>query len=218
MRVGRREVWTSPGASSVQERHRLWRLRVGRCGAHPKHVPHVCDAGRVPARDVGVEIAHAKEELIHACDCRDAPAGDGAVRRSGGSRVGIVGFDRRPQGGHVRKGVGWRRGRRSGRRIRRVGRRRGWRQRGWRQRRRRRWRRRACAQTAPLHTVLAVKRGVARPRTTDEELVRVGQPVRALRSRTGSMGGGWETGGHVQAARRKAPTVGTEGRERAERT
>ena len=29
---------------------------------------------------------------------------------------------------------------------------------------------------------------------------------------------GWEAGGHVQAARRQAPTVGTEGRARAERT
>ena len=38
------------GASSVQLRPRLWGLRVGRCAAHVKHGPHVCDAVRVEAQ------------------------------------------------------------------------------------------------------------------------------------------------------------------------
>ena len=38
------------GASSVQERPRLWGLRVGRCGAHVEHGLHSRDAGRVEAQ------------------------------------------------------------------------------------------------------------------------------------------------------------------------
>eukprot|EP00964_Phaeocystis_antarctica_P039559 scaffold22637_cov41-Phaeocystis_antarctica.AAC.3 len=146
---------------------------------------HVCDAGSVPARYVCVELDQVPEEIGHVCDCRDTPARDGAVRRSGGRRVGVIGFDRRLQGALVREGVGWRRGRRRlWRRIRRVGRRR---QRRRRQGRRRR-RRRARAQAAPSRTVPSDKLGVARPCATGEDLVCVGQRVRALPSRSGSIG------------------------------
>ena len=60
MRAGGREgVGRRQRCKQRAGRHRLWGVRVGRCGAHQKHGPHVGDAGRVPARDVGVEIAHA---------------------------------------------------------------------------------------------------------------------------------------------------------------
>ena len=70
MRAGGREgVGRRQRCKQRAGRHRLWGVRVGRCGAHLKHGLHVGDAGRVPARDVGVETVHAKEEPIHACDC-----------------------------------------------------------------------------------------------------------------------------------------------------
>ena len=75
----------------------------GTRGAHVKHLLHGCDAGGVPARYVCVELGQAVEEPGHVCDCRDAPARDGAVRRSGGSRVGVIGDDRRLQGGRGRE-------------------------------------------------------------------------------------------------------------------
>eukprot|EP00964_Phaeocystis_antarctica_P118752 scaffold82504_cov48-Phaeocystis_antarctica.AAC.1 len=59
----------------------------------------------------------APEELTHVGDGRDAPVGDGSVRRNGGSRVSVEGLDRRLQGGLGREGVcegagRWRRRRR----------------------------------------------------------------------------------------------------------
>eukprot|EP00964_Phaeocystis_antarctica_P061808 scaffold36956_cov62-Phaeocystis_antarctica.AAC.6 len=63
-------AWSSGGgAGSVQggpNRGGCWQ---GARGAHPKHVPHVCDARGVPARYVCVELVQAFEELVHACDC-----------------------------------------------------------------------------------------------------------------------------------------------------
>eukprot|EP00964_Phaeocystis_antarctica_P089533 scaffold57163_cov58-Phaeocystis_antarctica.AAC.2 len=98
-------------------------------GAHPEHVAHVRDAGRVPAGNVRVEVLQVVEEEAHVGDARDVPVGDGAVRRNGGCRVSVDRLDRRLQGVRAREGVGVRagRGRRAGRR---VGRLRG--QRRWR--------------------------------------------------------------------------------------
>ena len=46
------------GGRKRQEGFGLWRLTTGHArGAHPKHIRHACDAGRVPARYVGVELA-----------------------------------------------------------------------------------------------------------------------------------------------------------------
>ena len=80
--------------------------RGGAHAAHPKHEVHSRDAGRVPARDVSVELLQVVEETIHVCDGRDVPARDGAVLVSGGSRVGVVLLGRRLQGALVGKGVG----------------------------------------------------------------------------------------------------------------
>ena len=151
----------------------------GTRGAHVKHVVHVCYAGGIPARYVCVELVQVIEEIGHVCDCRDAPARYGAVRRSGGSRVGVVLLGRRPQGGRVREGIG-----------------------RWRRRSRRQWRRwwrrrRARAQAAPIRTVPIVKLGAARPCAPDEDLVCVGQGCalpsrkRGLRSRRHAS---WEAG------------------------
>ena len=134
----------------------------GTRGAHLKHLVHGCDAGGIPARYVCVELVQVIEEIGHVCDCRDAPARYGAVRRSGGSRVGVVLLGRRPQGGRVREGIGrWRR------------------------------RRRARAQAAPIRTVPIVKLGAARPCAPDEDLVCVGQTICSLPSRNEGIGRGW---------------------------
>ena len=51
MRAGRREgVGRRQRCKQRAGRPRLWGVRVGRCGAHPKHGLHVCDAGRVEAQ------------------------------------------------------------------------------------------------------------------------------------------------------------------------
>ena len=71
---------------------------------------------------------------------------------------------------------------------------------GWR-----RWRRRgrACAQTDPSHTVRTVKRGIARPCATGEDLVRVGQSVRILpRVERGLTEGGMLAGRRESVGRR----------------
>ena len=36
---------------------------------HVKHPVHVCDAGRVPARNICIERIQVLEERVHACDC-----------------------------------------------------------------------------------------------------------------------------------------------------
>ena len=154
---GSGRAWSGGGASSVQGQASSGGCWQGTRGAHVKHVVHVCYAGGIPARYVCVELVQVIEEIGHVCDCRDAPARDGAVRRSGGSRVGVVLLGRRPQGGRVREGIG-----------------------RWRRRSRRQWRRwwrrrRARAQAAPIRTVPIVKLGAARPCAPDEDLVCVGQ-------------------------------------------
>eukprot|EP00964_Phaeocystis_antarctica_P109098 scaffold73594_cov55-Phaeocystis_antarctica.AAC.1 len=74
--------------------------------AHPEHLAHACDAGGIPVGNVRIEILQFIEELAHVGDGRDAPAGDGAVLRSSGSRVGVERYDRRLQGGLGREGPG----------------------------------------------------------------------------------------------------------------
>eukprot|EP00964_Phaeocystis_antarctica_P141544 scaffold106602_cov51-Phaeocystis_antarctica.AAC.2 len=91
-------------------------------GAHPEHVAHVRDTGRIPARNVRVKVLHVVEEPAHVGDARDVPVGNGAVCRNGGGRVRIVGLDRCLQGGRARERVGV--GPRRRRRRRRAGRRR----------------------------------------------------------------------------------------------
>eukprot|EP00964_Phaeocystis_antarctica_P128450 scaffold92250_cov61-Phaeocystis_antarctica.AAC.3 len=68
-----------------------------------EHLVHACDAGGVPAGHIRVETLRVFEEVAHVGDGRDVPVGDGAVRRSGGSRVSVVSLDRRPQGGRGRE-------------------------------------------------------------------------------------------------------------------
>eukprot|EP00964_Phaeocystis_antarctica_P079952 scaffold49868_cov57-Phaeocystis_antarctica.AAC.5 len=98
--------------------------------------------------------AVASCRLAHVCDCRDAPARDGAVRRLGGRHVGIVGFDRCPQGG-----LGCECGR--------------------------------AGPWSPARAIAGRRKGRgARPCATDEELDCVGQRVRSLPSRKGSIGSG----------------------------
>ncbi len=67
--------------------------------AHVEHVVHGRDAGGVPAGNVRVEVRQEIEEVVHVGDSRDVPVGDGAVRRSDGSRVSVERSDRRLQGG-----------------------------------------------------------------------------------------------------------------------
>eukprot|EP00964_Phaeocystis_antarctica_P045219 scaffold26019_cov69-Phaeocystis_antarctica.AAC.2 len=165
---------------------------------------HVRDPGGVPAGNVRVEILQISEELSHVGDGRDAPLGDGAVLRNGGSRVSVERLDRRLQGALGREGVGpvgaglrqqagrWRRRRRCRRRWR--GRRR-WRAWRWRRWRRRRQARRVVwgARTGPRSPVRVIAltaavaaqgfRWGARPRATNEQFVGVGQGVCALPSR-----------------------------------
>eukprot|EP00964_Phaeocystis_antarctica_P078703 scaffold48962_cov58-Phaeocystis_antarctica.AAC.4 len=81
----------------------------GTRGAHVEHAFHVCDAGSVPVGYIRVEApcripvsrisVVRREKLAHVRDGRDLPAGDGAVRRSSGSRVSVELLDRRHQGG-----------------------------------------------------------------------------------------------------------------------
>eukprot|EP00964_Phaeocystis_antarctica_P013465 scaffold7370_cov57-Phaeocystis_antarctica.AAC.5 len=82
------------------------RLQIGgraRGGAHKEHLVHVRDAGGVPVGYVRVENPQVFEEVAHVGDGRDVPVGEGAVRRSGGSRVRVVRLDRRLQGGRGRE-------------------------------------------------------------------------------------------------------------------
>ena len=174
-RGGGRACGDGGGASSVQAQDPTAEAAGGGTrGAHVKHAVHGCDAGGVPARYVCVEQGQAREELRHVCDCRDVPVSDGAVRRSGGSRVGIVLLGRRFQGGLVREGVG-------------------------RRRRRRRlwgggWGRGAVPRT-PARAIVSRREGRgARPCATGEKLVGCGQPLCTLPSRTGSMGRGARCG------------------------
>eukprot|EP00964_Phaeocystis_antarctica_P012644 scaffold6966_cov30-Phaeocystis_antarctica.AAC.1 len=71
-----------------------WGQRKGERGAHPEHIAHVRDAGRVPAGDVLVEVLQVVEEAPHVGDGRDVPVGDGAALR----RVSVVRLERRLQG------------------------------------------------------------------------------------------------------------------------
>eukprot|EP00964_Phaeocystis_antarctica_P057099 scaffold33741_cov63-Phaeocystis_antarctica.AAC.10 len=69
--------------AACMERAQLKAGGQGTRGAHPEHLPHVRDAGGVPAGDVRIEVLQAPEELLHVGHGRDAPLGDGAVLRNG---------------------------------------------------------------------------------------------------------------------------------------
>eukprot|EP00964_Phaeocystis_antarctica_P100004 scaffold65736_cov48-Phaeocystis_antarctica.AAC.1 len=73
--------------------------------AHVEHAFHGRDAGGIPAGDVLIEVIQAIKEVAHVGDGRDVPVGDGAVRRNGGGRVGVVRIDRRLQVGRAREDV-----------------------------------------------------------------------------------------------------------------
>ena len=94
----------------------------------------------------------------------------------------VVGHPVGPDERWIVTGGAGRRGRRQRRQRRR--RRRGRRRRGWR----RRGRGGAWAQSAPSRTKRIVKRGIARPCATDEDLVCVGQTSGLLPSLTGAYG------------------------------
>ena len=100
---GRREVKHVGHVCDVG-RVEAQRLVEGRREA--EHVSHARDAGRVPVGDVRVEVLQAGEECAHVGEGRDVPVGNGAVRRDGVSRVGVVFPDRRLQGVLAWEGVG----------------------------------------------------------------------------------------------------------------
>eukprot|EP00964_Phaeocystis_antarctica_P017873 scaffold9927_cov59-Phaeocystis_antarctica.AAC.7 len=99
-----------------------WRKRharegsQGTRGAHVEHVGHIRYAGRVPAGYFRVKVLQVEVEILHIGDGRDVPVSDGAVCRSGGSRVRMVGLDRRLQCVLGREGAEQRRRRQRGRR------------------------------------------------------------------------------------------------------
>eukprot|EP00964_Phaeocystis_antarctica_P058138 scaffold34462_cov56-Phaeocystis_antarctica.AAC.7 len=68
-----------------------------------KHLVHRRDAGGIPDGNVRIEIRQVFEKPAHVRDGRDVPAGDRAVRRSGGSQVSVELLDRRHQGGLCRE-------------------------------------------------------------------------------------------------------------------
>eukprot|EP00964_Phaeocystis_antarctica_P027053 scaffold15231_cov60-Phaeocystis_antarctica.AAC.1 len=103
--TGRREALDDRGASGVQGRAGLHIGGRARGGAHVEHPEHGCDAGGVPVGNVRIEIFPVREKVAHVGDGRDVPFGDGAIRRSGGSRIRIVGLDCRLQLVLTRKDV-----------------------------------------------------------------------------------------------------------------
>ena len=96
--AGRQQgVWGDGSASGMREEGPTQNACGGqgtREGAHIEHAEHGCDAEGVPAGNVRVEVLQLIEEGAHVGDGRDVPVGDGAVRRSGGSRVSVVRFAR----------------------------------------------------------------------------------------------------------------------------
>ena len=76
---------------------------TGAGDAHVEHVGHVRDSRGIPAGDVCIEIHQVTEELFHVGDGRDAPLGNGAVRRNSRCHVTIESFGRFPQIGRACK-------------------------------------------------------------------------------------------------------------------